>query len=154
MGNYRPWLMMLNRMLKVYYNCLSSLLDQCPRTNHWQGITCRHDSVWSVCVVTWKVWTVQMINYGSRRSHTRNIAKLIVSCVRAYSSCNCSNGCNATKTNRLQATLHSFGFDSWVCKLKLCSPVRANFTYSEGCCSLCRMYVRTKLIQLMMLALL
>ncbi len=29
-------------------------------------------------------------------------------------------------------------FDSWICKLKLCSGVMATLTYSEGCCCLFR----------------
>ena len=57
-------------------------------------------------------------------------------CVSVCSSCNCSTVAMRLKL-RLLATL-ILDFDSWICKLKLCSRIMASFTYCEGCCSLFR----------------
>ncbi len=56
--------------------------------------------------------------------------------VRAASNlgaCANSRYSNATKTSHVL-----LDFDSWICKLKLCSRVMATLTYSKGCCCLSR----------------
>ncbi len=74
-------------------------------------------------------------NYASRHSRTRDTVKLTV-CVCVYYSCNCST---VAMLRKLTASSHVLlDFNSWICKLKLCSRVMATLTHSEGCCSLFR----------------
>ena len=61
-------------------------------------------------------------------------------CLCLCSSCNCSTVAMRQKST---ASIGFYShvlldFDSWICKLKLCSRVMATLTYSEGCCCLFR----------------
>ena len=81
-------------------------------------------------------------DYASRRSLTSKADSECV-CVYVHSSCNCSTVAGQRK---LTASSHVLlDFDSWICKVKLCSRVMATFTYSEGCCcffrTLCSFFI-------------
>ncbi len=80
--------------------------------------------------------------YASRRSRTREYGKAVSVCLCVCSSCNCST---VAMQRKLTASIGFYshvllGFDSWICKLKLCSRVMATLTYSEGCCCLFRIF--------------
>ncbi len=74
--------------------------------------------------------------YASRRSRRRDTVKLTVClCIPAVTAQRLQCDENASSHVLLD-------FDSWICKLKLCSRVMATLTHSEGCCSLFRILWR------------